>query len=249
MLRPVSALLLAALVAGCGSAPAEPPRLAELRTRLDQARADPTVSRYSGVQLQEAQQSLASAEADARSGNEPAMAHDAYMAERRIDIARAHAQALSVNEQARATVAQAQAQAAEQRARSLEEELQGLRARQTAQGAVLTLTDLLFDPGQATLRAGASNRLQPLATYLRAHPQATATIQGFTDSTGSPQTNLTLSQRRAEAVRDFLVGEGIDPGRIAALGKGEDFPIASNTTPVGRQQNRRVEVLLSEVPQ
>ncbi|MGE5505291.1 MAG: OmpA family protein [Actinomycetota bacterium] len=143
---------------------------------------------------------------------------------------------------------QLQLENAQQRSARLEQELEGLRARQTNQGTVFTLTDVLFETGKAQLKPGAYNRLQPLATYLKQRPEAHAVIEGFTDSTGTPEANRLLSQRRAEAVRDVLIGDGIDPQRLAVQGMGEDYPIASNTTPAGRQQNRRVEVLVSELP-
>jgi len=230
-------------LSGCagGKAP-ENAHLADARLQVDRARADAAVTRYAPTQMQQAEQWLSRAEVDARNGDDPALEHDTYMAGHEVDVAVAHAHALATRDQSAALAMRA----TEERANRMEQELQGLR--QTPQGAVLTLTDVLFEPGKAALRPGALNRMQPLATYLRQHPDVQATIEGFTDSTGSPETNRKLSQARAEAVRDYLIGEGIEPTRVAARGKGEDFPIASNATPAGRQANRRVEVLLSQAP-
>src|SRR5262249_42354410 len=116
--------------------------------------------------------------------------------------------------------------------------------RETERGLVLTLGDILFGSGQATLTPGAMRRLQPLVTVLRAHPERQVTIEGYTDSIGSESYNLGLSQRRAEAVRDFLMQNGVDASRIIAHGYGASAPVAPNTTEAGRQQNRRVEVII-----
>jgi outer membrane protein OmpA-like peptidoglycan-associated protein len=98
--------------------------------------------------------------------------------------------------------------------------------------------------GEAALTPGAMHRLQTLVTVLKAHPERQVTIDGYTDSVGSESYNLELSQRRAEAVRDFLVQNGVDAARITARGYGAAAPIAPNTTEAGRQQNRRVEVII-----
>jgi outer membrane protein OmpA-like peptidoglycan-associated protein len=239
------------LLAGCSSS-VDSTRLATVRQELEQARADTAVARYAPLPLHEAEQSLAAAEAASKEGDRAATDHQLYVTERRIQIARARADAAAAVDQRQALAeqrSQLQLEGAQQRSARLEQELEGLRARQTAQGTVFTLTDVLFETGKAQLKPGAFNRLQPLASYLKQHPEAHATIEGFTDTTGSAETNRLLSQRRAEAVRDVLVGDGIEPQRLAVQGMGEDYPIASNTTPAGRQQNRRVEVLVSAQPQ
>jgi outer membrane protein OmpA-like peptidoglycan-associated protein len=245
----ITRIAFAAAVLGLSACAGQAPenlRVADARLQVERIRGDAAVARYAPVQLQEAQQWLSRAEADARSGDELALEHHVTMTNRSVEVAVAHAHAMATREQAAALAQQAQLRAGEERAARIEQELQGLR--QTPQGAVLTLTDLLFERGKAALRPGALNRMQPLAAYLRQHPEVHATIEGFTDSTGNPETNRSLSQARAEAVRDYLIGEGIEPARVTARGKGEDFPIASNATASGRQANRRVEVLLSQAP-
>jgi outer membrane protein OmpA-like peptidoglycan-associated protein len=245
----IAAVLL--LLGACSSSPVEVDRVAAMRQQVETTRTDPVVGRYAPVQLHDAEQSLALAEQASKAGDVAQTDHQLYMTDQRLQIARSRADAEASGAE-RQTLAQQRSQmqleSAQQRAARLEQEVEGLRARQTAQGTVYTLTDVLFETGKAQLKPGAFNRLQPLASYLKANPDKTVTVQGFTDNTGSAQTNLQLSQRRAEAVRDYLVGEGIEPSRVVARGMGEDYPLASNATPAGRQQNRRVEVLVSEAP-
>ena len=113
---------------------------------------------------------------------------------------------------------------------------------------MLTVGDVLFDTGEATLKPGGVNEVVRLATFLQENPERTVRIEGHTDSTGSLTTNLVLSQRRAEAVADTLAAAGVDRSRIVATGLGPDFPVASNDTVAGRQQNRRVEVVIENAP-
>lgn len=156
-------------------------------------------------------------------------------------------------EQARREAEQARREAEEARARHaeatkqiviLQEQLGALQAKATSRGAVLTLGSVLFEPGKATLRAEALHNVYPLITFMREKARRTVLIEGYTDNVGSEKSNLGLSQRRAEAVRDFLITNGIDGKRIEARGYGEAAPVASNDTEAGRQQNRRVEVVL-----
>ena len=125
-----------------------------------------------------------------------------------------------------------------------EQELAALKAQETARGLVLTLGDVLFAPEESKLTADALHKLEPLVALLKAQPQRHIRIAGYADSTGRESTNLDLSQRRADAVRDFLVDKGIHPDRITARGYGETDPVESNATATGRKENRRVEVLV-----
>jgi outer membrane protein OmpA-like peptidoglycan-associated protein len=111
---------------------------------------------------------------------------------------------------------------------------------------VLTLGDVLFDTNKATLKPGADQRIDRLATFLQKNPNERLIIEGYTDSTGSEEYNQELSQRRAQAVAEVLAGQGIPASRYQVVGKGQAFPVASNATPAGRQQNRRVEVVFSD---
>jgi outer membrane protein OmpA-like peptidoglycan-associated protein len=111
---------------------------------------------------------------------------------------------------------------------------------------VLTLGDVLFTSGQADLKAGASSHLDKLVTFLDKYPDRTVLIEGYTDSVGSEDYNQGLSQRRADSVKSYLVAQGVDSTRLAASGKGESDPVAGNETAAGREQNRRVEVIIND---
>jgi outer membrane protein OmpA-like peptidoglycan-associated protein len=137
-----------------------------------------------------------------------------------------------------------QVAAANQEIADLQKQLADLNAKQTERGLVLTLGDVLFDTGKATLKPGAIPSIDRLAAFLRQSEDRVVQIEGHTDNVGSDEFNQSLSQQRADAVREALVGRGIEAGRINATGKGEGFPVASNDSAGGRQQNRRVEIIL-----
>lgn len=115
---------------------------------------------------------------------------------------------------------------------------------QTPLGATLVLSDVSFMTGRSDLKSGAVERLRPLATYLEANPAVRVHIDGHTDGQGSEASNQSLSDRRANAVRNDLTSMGVAMGRMDAVGHGEGMPVADNATASGRQQNRRVEVTL-----
>jgi len=146
--------------------------------------------------------------------------------------------------------AAAEKRASEERASQLNSEvsrLQGeLKARETDRGSVMTLgNDVLFDSGATVLKPGGRKAIDNLAQLMRKQPGRSVEIEGFTDTTGSPDANRKLSEARAAAVKQALVERGVDPNRIRTRGMGSSFPIASNETAVGRQLNRRVEVVFS----
>ncbi|MGC9331870.1 MAG: OmpA family protein [Bacteroidales bacterium] len=107
---------------------------------------------------------------------------------------------------------------------------------------IFTLNNVYFDTGKATIRHESSAQLNELKEYLELKPDIRVEIAGHTDNVGSDESNMILSQRRAEAVRNWLVQRGINGNRVDAKGYGETQPIASNNTAKGRQKNRRVEV-------
>src|SRR5262245_13053148 len=152
------------------------------------------------------------------------------------------AQAAAVAEEQAARAGQRGAISA--RRAQLERELAELKARETEQGLVLTLGDVLFAPNQSEPTTAAMRKLSPFVTILKEQPQRSIRIEGYTDSRGPESYNLDLSQRRADAVRDFLVDNGISPRRITARGYGKANPVASNATLAGRRENRRVEVIV-----
>jgi len=189
--------------------------------------------------------------------------HLAYLAERhaqagearvraaaaREDVARAQEQRDQILLSHREREAEAKAQEAEAAKEQLAEsqqQLADLKAKQTDRGPVVTLSDVLFDTAAATLKPGADLSLDRLAAYLKDHPQTKVVIEGHTDSTGSDEYNEALSQRRADAVAKALVIRGVSPDRLNTVGRGSAYPIATNGTAAGRQQNRRVEIVLSD---
>lgn len=120
-----------------------------------------------------------------------------------------------------------------------------LQTRDTARGLIVSLSDVLFDFNQADLKPGAREKLAKVSGILLAYPTLHMNIEGHTDSVGTDDYNLKLSQRRADAVRDYLTSNSINPANVQAIGLGKDGPVASNDTAAGRQQNRRVEMVVS----
>jgi outer membrane protein OmpA-like peptidoglycan-associated protein len=173
------------------------------------------------------------AEAAAREAEAASLA--AEQARRELEV-----QARATQEQARA------ADAAEARAEALAGELEELEAQNTDRGLVLTLGDVLFDTGAATLKPGAETTIDRLAQFMRDYPERSVRIEGHTDSAGSDATNQELSERRAQAVRMALLERGLANERIGTVGYGEARPLTSNDTAAGRQQNRRVEIVVSD---
>lgn len=154
-------------------------------------------------------------------------------------------EAQAAAEQARNEALNAQSQMAQAQAEN--QRLAGeLQAAQTSRGIVLTLGDVLFDTGQADLKAGATRPIEQIAAFLQENPERSVQVEGFTDSRGTDEYNQQLSQRRADAVAQAIIQRGIDAQRVRALGYGEEFPKASNDSPGSRQLNRRVEIVVSK---
>jgi outer membrane protein OmpA-like peptidoglycan-associated protein len=120
-----------------------------------------------------------------------------------------------------------------------------LMTRDTARGLIVNMSDVLFDTNQATLKPGAREKLAKVSGILLAYPSLRISVEGHTDSTGSDAYNLDLSRRRADSVRTYLVENGISSANIEAKGFGKDNPVATNDTAAGRQQNRRVEMVVN----
>lgn len=120
-----------------------------------------------------------------------------------------------------------------------------LETRDSARGLIVNMSDVLFDFGKYTLRPAAREKLAKITGIVLAHPGLRLDIEGHTDSVGSDEFNQKLSEQRAQAVRDYLTQQGIQTGNITARGFGESQPVASNNTDAGRQQNRRVELVVS----
>lgn len=149
---------------------------------------------------------------------------------------------------ARAETAKAR-QAVEEVNRNIEalrQRMAELQAEQTDRGMVLTLGDVLFDLNQADLKSAGEQTVGRLAQFMREYENRRVRIEGYTDSTGADSYNQQLSERRAESVRNALVNQGISSRRVESKGYGEQYPVAGNDSSSGRQQNRRVEIVISD---
>jgi len=154
------------------------------------------------------------------------------------------AKALAASSATAAQLARREADLALEQANTLRRQLENLQLRQTESGVVVTLGDVLFESGQTELREEAMASLVEVVDLLQSEPDKNIRIEGHTDSVGDANTNLEISQKRADAVFEALVSLGVDASRVTTQGMGEDFPIASNETDEGRAQNRRVDVIL-----
>jgi outer membrane protein OmpA-like peptidoglycan-associated protein len=190
----------------------------------------------------------AQAEAEAKAGAEAAEAKrkadaDAAEAKRKADAE------IAAREEA-THAAQAQTQAAERekqqlRARLLEQFNRVLPTTDTPRGLVVNMGDVLFDSGKSDLRPPAREALARLSGIVLNYPSLRLAIEGHTDNTGSAEFNQTLSEKRADGVRDYLVTQGLDTDKLSAQGLGMDNPVADNSMSGGRQKNRRVEIVVS----
>lgn len=133
----------------------------------------------------------------------------------------------------------------DKQAEELEDELEGAEVDRVGEGiAVRFDNSLMFDFDSASLRSNARSELTKLADNLREYPNTDLVIVGHTDSVGSDDYNMNLSQQRANAARDYLIAQNVSPSRVTTVGKGEREPVESNDSDAGRQQNRRVEVAI-----
>ncbi len=301
------AVVLAAALTACATAPTQNARLDEARAGYERAVNDTYAARGGTVELQSARVALQRAQAALEAGEDAAIVeHYAYLAKRRTetaleagkvvagdeavaaaalerqrimmqvrereaeemqkralasaaeaDAARKRAQeqqeqAVAARKQAEEQLAKAQeaaaaARAADEQARRLAVQLEEMKAKKTERGMVLTLGDVLFDTGRSDLKPGALRTLEQLTAFLVENPERTAIIEGHTDSVGSAAFNQKLSEERAQAVQGALIERGIAPARLSAVGFGPTQPVVGNDTAAGRQQNRRVEIILPDV--
>jgi len=166
------------------------------------------------------------------------------------EAARREAEAGRTAAEARVSEATVAAASSEKEKADLREQLREqlnrvIETRETARGLVINLSDVLFDSGSATIKPGAREKLSRLSGILISHPELQLEVEGHTDSQGALALNQRLSERRAESVRGYLVGQRIAAASVGTAGFGEDQPVATNETAAGRQQNRRVEVVVS----
>ena len=168
----------------------------------------------------------------------------AAMAQREADAARKNAAAAAASAASNAAAAASDAADAASNAKKLQQQIDELKAEATDRGLVLTLGNTLFATGRSDLKSGATTGLDKLVVFLNEYPDRTVIIEGHTDDLGSVEMNQTLSQHRADSVKSYLMQNGIQSRRLTASGVGETQPIADNQTDSGRQQNRRVEVII-----
>ncbi|MEP7245236.1 MAG: OmpA family protein [Gammaproteobacteria bacterium] len=166
-------------------------------------------------------------------------------AENAAAAARAQAEAAELARQ-RAEASRQEALSARAETESVQQQLAALQAKQTERGMVLTLGDVLFDTGAATLKPGAASVLDRVAQFMQKNADIRIMVEGHTDSRGSDDYNQGLSERRAMAVSTALQTRGVNFSRVQAVGRGESLPVASNDSESGRQQNRRVEMVFSD---
>lgn len=252
----ISSLLLVA----CSTPATKPAGADNARSKLTRLQSDPQLASRAPVAIKDAEVAVVAAEQpqkDAEVGR-----HLVWMADRKVDIAAARAQSRLLEDQRKnlseqregarldsrtleADKAHSDANAARQQSEDLQRQLDALNAKATDRGMVITLGDVLFDTGSPVLNGGATSNLGKLAAFLNQYQDRTIEIEGHTDSVGSEEYNLDLSQRRADAVKAYLVNQSVNSLRMTTAGKGEDAPNASNDSAAGRQQNRRVEVIIS----
>jgi outer membrane protein OmpA-like peptidoglycan-associated protein len=257
-------------LAACAPTPVVPDGAVQARADLTRLQSDAKLAPLATEALREAEAAVQLAE---QTDAEPeTAAHRVYIAQRKVDIAEAVAEARLAEQERTALAAQVDrarleareeetaaarmeadtartaAAAAQQQTAELQREIEAMRARSTDRGLVLTLGDVLFETGRADLKPGAIVDLDQLARLLAKYPDRTVTIEGHTDSVGAEDYNVGLSHRRAESVRAYLTRQGVDPSRVVTQGMGESVPVATNDTAGGRQQNRRVEIIVSNPP-
>jgi outer membrane protein OmpA-like peptidoglycan-associated protein len=231
--------------------------LAREKDALDRAAGEAAQRRQAELATQTANAGRAAAELDAQRAAagllaaERARATDADAARAAAETARAQADADRLAAEGRAaSAAQSAAAQSEQEKKELRDRLRSqlnviLETRETARGLIVNLSDVLFDTGSANLKAGAREKLARVSGIIVSHPGLKLEIEGHTDSVGSDDSNQRLSQQRADSVRAYLGQQGIAPGAVGTAGFGEGKPVATNDTAAGRQQNRRVELVVS----
>ncbi|PSJ15999.1 OmpA family protein [Nitrosomonas supralitoralis] len=237
------------ILAACSAVPEKPIGSDAVREKLIQLQSDSELASRAQLPIQEAELAVDAAEKPRLPEDMELGRHLVYMADRKVDTALYFAQARLLEDQRKLLAEQRATARLDSRTREVEDlqrQIEKLNAKKTERGLVITLGDILFDTGKDTFKGGAIFHIVELATFLNEHPDRTVIIEGHTDNVGSKNLNYGLSQRRANSVMAYLVRQGVAPDRIVAYGKGEDFPISDNDTEAGRQQNRRVEVIISD---
>lgn len=212
------------------------------RAQAEQARADAQKAQAEAEKMKA--EAVAAAQEAARQKEEAEKAKAEAVAQQQVLSAETD-KARAAAAQSESLRQQAETEKQELRARLLQQLNSILATRDSARGLVANMSDVLFRSGSFELLPGARERLAKVSGIVLAYPRLHVAVEGHTDSVGSDQYNQDLSEHRAQAVRDYFVQQGISSAAVEARGFGKSEPIASNDTPEGRQQNRRVELVLS----
>ena len=214
-----------------------------------QAESDTTNARAAKAQ---AESDAANARNDASDAQAATARANADMAASQASSATALSAAQADADQSRLAAQQAQLNAqqadtdkAAMRAKLAEQLNSILQTRETARGLIVSMSDVLFDSGKFSLKPGAREKLAKVAGILLSYPGLNIAVGGYTDNVGGDAMNQTLSENRADSVRDYLVQQGVASGAVSSKGFGNSLPVATNGNSTGRQQNRRVELLVS----
>jgi outer membrane protein OmpA-like peptidoglycan-associated protein len=257
-IKPIAALALLALVGlqGCASQRSES-ALDDASVAFQKVKDDSDVLRSAPRDVIRAGESLGRAERLAGYiGSGSDVRHYAYLSQRYSEIAAEHAR-LALNQERLAkldlerqrlqlALREAKLASVQQQGKEVEAQIVALASEQSDRGLVMTLGDVLFDTGQAELKNSASRTVLKLVQFLQLNPRRVVRIEGYTDSTGTPEDNLRLSRARAQSVADMLVDLGVKEERIEVFGYGDQYPVEANASERGRAQNRRVEIVFSD---
>jgi outer membrane protein OmpA-like peptidoglycan-associated protein len=202
------------------------------------------------VEEKQRQQQLAVQQAQEDAQQAQLAAQQQALQRAQADAQRAQAEAAAANARAAQAAAEHSAQQATDQTEQMRERLkaqlnQVLQTQETARGLIVNLSDVLFDTAKYTLKPDAREKLAKVSGILLAYPDLKVQVEGYTDNVGGDQYNLTLSQQRGDAVRAYLVSQGVSPNNITATGYGMSNPVADNATAAGRAQNRRVNLVVS----
>ncbi|MBZ5720103.1 MAG: OmpA family protein [Acidobacteriia bacterium] len=222
---------------------------ADATRQKEQAQSDTAKAQLDKAQAESDAATARTAAADAQSETERAksdMANSQAASTAALSAAQADAeQSRLAAEQARQNAQQADNDKAAMRARLSEQLNSILQTRDSARGLIVSMSDVLFDTGKYSLKPGAREKLAKVAGILLAYPGLDIAVGGYTDNVGGDAMNQKLSENRASSVRDYLIQQGVATSSVTAKGFGETLPVASNDNSAGRQQNRRVELLVS----
>lgn len=258
--RPLmTAALVSMALTACSSAPKQNDSLEQARMAYEKASQDVVLVRHAPEELDKARDALGAAERRWNKGEKLAeVEHYSYVASQRVRIAEQVAKSNEMDRELadmaleRRSVTldlrEAELSKVKQEAKSLQDQMKALKAEKTERGMVLTLGDVLFESGKATMAPGATRNIANIASFMRNYPERRAVIEGHTDSMGDDEYNLSLSRDRAFSIRQALISEGIAASRVSTQGFGEALPVASNATSSGRQKNRRVEIIFPDQP-